>query len=286
MATKLKVTSASVCLFVDFFSEIELKKVLEALKHQGWVDSMQDQLNQFCRNKVGLLNKERLIAQGYMQEEGIDYDDTFYLDAKMEAIRIFLAYATYMNFKVFQRDVKSLYQKTWSDIPKLSQGVLVYRSGLVDLPKSSNDSTPKPIKDLIIRFTLKNGKTPLFFKYKTFVQTTGLDYNNGNYVALPQSEVIKTEFLRLLMTFVILVLGGYKSSTNQLNSIQQMIVYNLLTRTKIDIEETIFNDLVTKLTDTPRKSYMAYPRFISCVLERLLGTNYAQDDALESTSLV
>ncbi|GKD58526.1 hypothetical protein Tco_1296035 [Tanacetum coccineum] len=104
-----------------------------------------------------------------------------------------------------------------------------------------------------------------------------------------KTPILKTWFpmvWRLLMTFVILVLGGYKSSTNQLNSIQQMIVYNLLTRTKIDIEETIFNDLVTKLTDTPRKSYMAYPRFISYVLERLLGTNYAQDDALESTSLV
>ncbi|GJZ02772.1 retrovirus-related pol polyprotein from transposon TNT 1-94 [Tanacetum coccineum] len=109
MAAKLKVTSASECLFVDFLSEIELKKILEALKHQGWVDSMQEQLNQFCRNKVGLLNKERLIAQGYMQEEGIDYDETFSLDAKMEAIRIFLAYATYMNFKVFQRDVKSAF---------------------------------------------------------------------------------------------------------------------------------------------------------------------------------
>nr|GEX35711.1 hypothetical protein [Tanacetum cinerariifolium] len=51
-------------------------------------------------------NKARLVAQGFSQVEGIDYDETFAPVTRMEAIRIFLAYATYMNFIVFQIDVK------------------------------------------------------------------------------------------------------------------------------------------------------------------------------------
>nr|GEY52727.1 retrovirus-related Pol polyprotein from transposon TNT 1-94 [Tanacetum cinerariifolium] len=54
-------------------------------------------------------NKARLVAQGYSQEEGINYDETFTPVTRMEAIRIFLAYATYMHFIVFQMDVKSVY---------------------------------------------------------------------------------------------------------------------------------------------------------------------------------
>nr|GFB05044.1 copia protein [Tanacetum cinerariifolium] len=54
-------------------------------------------------------NKTRLVAQGYSQEEGIDYDETFAPVLRMEAIRIFLAFATYMSFIVFQMDVKSAF---------------------------------------------------------------------------------------------------------------------------------------------------------------------------------
>ncbi|GKF08717.1 retrovirus-related pol polyprotein from transposon TNT 1-94, partial [Tanacetum coccineum] len=137
MAAKLTAASASECLFADFLSEIEPKKVSKALKHPVWVDFMQEELNHFYRNKAWTLvlllygkttigskwvfrnkkdehgittkNKARLVAQGYSQEEGIDYDETFAPVARMEAIRIFLAFTTYMNFIVFQMDVKSAF---------------------------------------------------------------------------------------------------------------------------------------------------------------------------------
>ncbi|GJY95827.1 retrovirus-related pol polyprotein from transposon TNT 1-94, partial [Tanacetum coccineum] len=51
-------------------------------------------------------NKARLVVQGYSQEEGIDYDETFTPLARMEATKIFLDFAAYMNFKVYQMDVK------------------------------------------------------------------------------------------------------------------------------------------------------------------------------------
>ncbi|XP_073120328.1 uncharacterized mitochondrial protein AtMg00820-like [Henckelia pumila] len=98
---------------------------------------MQDELNQFERNSVWHLvprpsdksiigtrwvfknklnesgnvvrNKARLVAQGYRQEEGIDFDESFAPVARLEAIRIFLAYAAFKDFKVFQMDVKSAF---------------------------------------------------------------------------------------------------------------------------------------------------------------------------------
>ncbi|GKB79409.1 retrovirus-related pol polyprotein from transposon TNT 1-94 [Tanacetum coccineum] len=98
---------------------------------------MQEEPNQLYRNKVWTLvpllygktaigskwvfrnkkdehdittkNKARLVAQGYSQEEEIDYDETFAPVARTEAIRIFVAFATYMNFKVYQMDVKSAF---------------------------------------------------------------------------------------------------------------------------------------------------------------------------------
>ncbi|GJT68516.1 retrovirus-related pol polyprotein from transposon TNT 1-94 [Tanacetum coccineum] len=111
MAANLTTTSASECLFADFLFEIEPKKVSEALKHPGCVDAMQEELNQFYRNKVWTLIPLPYgkIAIGSKWEEGIDYNETFAPVARMEAIKIFLAFATYMNFKVYQMDVKSVF---------------------------------------------------------------------------------------------------------------------------------------------------------------------------------
>nr|GEV27484.1 retrovirus-related Pol polyprotein from transposon TNT 1-94 [Tanacetum cinerariifolium] len=108
---KLTVASATECLFADFLSKIEPKKVSEALKRPGWIDAMQEELNQNKKDEHGTTtkNKARLVAQGYSQEEGIDYDETFTPVSRMEAIGIFISFPTYMNFKVYQMDVKSAF---------------------------------------------------------------------------------------------------------------------------------------------------------------------------------
>ncbi|GKA08857.1 retrovirus-related pol polyprotein from transposon TNT 1-94 [Tanacetum coccineum] len=58
---------------------------------------------------IMIRNKARLVAQGYTQEKGIDYDEVFALVARIEAIRLFLAYASFKDFVVYQMDVKSAF---------------------------------------------------------------------------------------------------------------------------------------------------------------------------------
>ncbi|GJZ95448.1 putative ribonuclease H-like domain-containing protein [Tanacetum coccineum] len=58
---------------------------------------------------IVIRNKEMLVAQGHRQEEGIDYEEVFAPVARIEAIRLFLAYASFMGFLVYQMDVKSAF---------------------------------------------------------------------------------------------------------------------------------------------------------------------------------
>ncbi|GJR45511.1 hypothetical protein Tco_1313614 [Tanacetum coccineum] len=75
----------------------------------------------------------------------------------------------------------------------------------------------------------------------------------------------------------VIVLGGNYYSTEQVNSIQQLLAYYLITRTEVDIGEIIYSDLVTKLLNKSRLKYVSYPRFILCALQVLLDSGYTQD---------
>ncbi|GKB36662.1 putative ribonuclease H-like domain-containing protein [Tanacetum coccineum] len=94
-------------------TEHEPKKVIEALQDSSWIEVMQEELLQFKNKKdergIVIRNKARLVVQGYTQEEGIDYDEIFALVARIKAIRLFLAYASFKYFVVYQMDVKSAF---------------------------------------------------------------------------------------------------------------------------------------------------------------------------------
>nr|GEV73330.1 hypothetical protein [Tanacetum cinerariifolium] len=97
-------------LLACFLSQIEPKKVIQALTDPSWIEEMQDELLQFkLQKRILVRNKARLVAQGYTQEEGIDYDEVFAPVARIEAIMSFLAYASFMGFIVYQMDVKSAF---------------------------------------------------------------------------------------------------------------------------------------------------------------------------------
>ncbi|GJU30676.1 retrovirus-related pol polyprotein from transposon TNT 1-94 [Tanacetum coccineum] len=109
MAKTLSAASAHECLFVDFLSEEEPNKT-SVLTPYGKTIIGSKWVFRNKRDETGIVkNKAKLVAQGYNQKEGIDYDETFAPVARLEAIRIFLAFATYMNFIVYQMDVKSAF---------------------------------------------------------------------------------------------------------------------------------------------------------------------------------
>nr|GEV04863.1 putative ribonuclease H-like domain-containing protein [Tanacetum cinerariifolium] len=101
------------CMFSCFLSQEEPKRVHQALKDPSWIEVVQEELLQFKMQKVWILvdlpNKARLVAQGHTQEEGTDYEEVFSPVARIEAIRLFLAYASFMGFMVYQMDVKSAF---------------------------------------------------------------------------------------------------------------------------------------------------------------------------------
>ncbi|GJR18181.1 putative ribonuclease H-like domain-containing protein [Tanacetum coccineum] len=99
------------CLFACFLSQEEPKKVIQALKDPSSIEAMQEELLQFKLQQVWTLVDLPLgkRAIGYTQEEGIDYDEVFAPVARIEAIRLFLAYASFKDFVVYQMDVKSAF---------------------------------------------------------------------------------------------------------------------------------------------------------------------------------
>jgi cobalamin biosynthesis protein CobT len=126
---------AHFCEHYSFVSFIEPYRVEDALRDLDWVVAMQE-LNNFTKNEVWNLvphpnqnvvgtkrvfcnkqdehgvvtrNKARLVAKGYSQVEGLDFDETYAPVARLESIRILLAYATYHGFKLYQMDVKSAF---------------------------------------------------------------------------------------------------------------------------------------------------------------------------------
>ncbi|KAJ9558774.1 hypothetical protein OSB04_013388 [Centaurea solstitialis] len=132
--TRSSKRSDNLGLFACFLSEFEPSEIHQALLDPDWVTAMQDELAEFEKNKVWRLvkrpwgksiiglkwifrnkkdennlvirNKAPLVAKGFRQQEGIDYDETFAPVARIEAIRIFLAYAAHKNMTVYQMDVK------------------------------------------------------------------------------------------------------------------------------------------------------------------------------------
>nr|GFA75649.1 hypothetical protein [Tanacetum cinerariifolium] len=130
-------SDGDMCMYALSMSTMEPKNVKEAMTDPAGIDSMQEELLQFKRLDVWVLvpapnnispltlkwlfknkhdeeqtvirHKSRLIVRGYRQEEGINFEESFAPVARMDAIRIFLAYVAHKSFTVFQMDVKTAF---------------------------------------------------------------------------------------------------------------------------------------------------------------------------------
>nr|GEV40003.1 hypothetical protein [Tanacetum cinerariifolium] len=92
-------------MFACFLLQEEPKRVHQALKDPSLIESMQEE----DERGIVIKNKARLVAQGHTQEEGINYEEVFAQVARIEAIRLFLAYASFMGFLVYRMDVESAF---------------------------------------------------------------------------------------------------------------------------------------------------------------------------------
>ncbi|GJR39456.1 retrovirus-related pol polyprotein from transposon TNT 1-94 [Tanacetum coccineum] len=130
-------TDAMWCYFDAFLTSVEPKNFKQAMTEPSWIDAMQEEIHEFqrlevwelvpCPDKVLLIklkwiykvktdefggvlkNKARLVAQGFRQEEGIDFEESFAPVARIEAIRIFVANVAHKNMTIYQMDVKTAF---------------------------------------------------------------------------------------------------------------------------------------------------------------------------------
>nr|GEV69134.1 retrovirus-related Pol polyprotein from transposon TNT 1-94 [Tanacetum cinerariifolium] len=124
-------------MFALTVSRTEPKNIKEAMADFAWIESMQEELHQFdrldvwelvdrtlCKNVVNMKwlwknkrdeentviqNKSRLVAKGYAQKEGVDFEESFAPVARLEAVQLFIAYAAHKSFTVYQMDAKTTF---------------------------------------------------------------------------------------------------------------------------------------------------------------------------------
>ncbi|GJW93270.1 retrovirus-related pol polyprotein from transposon TNT 1-94 [Tanacetum coccineum] len=230
MAKELSAALAHECLFVDFLSKEEPKKVSKALKHPRWVNVMQEELNQ------------------------------------LEAIRIFLGLATYMNFTVYQMDVKSVFLNG-----KLKEEVYVKQP-----PGFERSEFPNHVCKLDKAFyrlkqapRIKQSKRGISINQEKYVKDLRKKYDiNGSSVKTPIGDIelhfIPTQY-QLADIFtkpldeptfkrLIVKLGGKTSGFDQISNKDATILYCLANGVNIDFAKIIWDDIISKLKKKKNKA--------------------------------
>nr|GEX24311.1 hypothetical protein [Tanacetum cinerariifolium] len=130
-------SDGEMCMFALTVSRTEPKNIKESVANSAWIESMQEEPHQIdrldewelvdrplCKNVINMKwlwknkhdeentviqNKSRLVAKGYAQKEGIDFKESFAPVARLEAVRLFIAYAAHKSFTIYQMDMKTVF---------------------------------------------------------------------------------------------------------------------------------------------------------------------------------
>nr|GEV23333.1 hypothetical protein [Tanacetum cinerariifolium] len=130
-------SDGEICMFTLTVSRTKPKNIKKSMADSGWIESMQEELYQFdrlvlwelldrplCKNVINMKwlwknkcdeentviqNKSHLVAKGYAQKEGVDFEESFAPVARLEAVRLFIAYAAHKSFTVYSMDVKTAF---------------------------------------------------------------------------------------------------------------------------------------------------------------------------------
>nr|GEY12102.1 hypothetical protein [Tanacetum cinerariifolium] len=165
-------SDAEMCIFAFTVSRTEPKNIKKAMADSAWIESMQEELHQFdrfdvweivdrplCTNVINLKwlwknkrneeniviqNKSRLVAKGYAQMEGVDFEESFAPVARLEAVRLFIAYTAHKSFTIYQMDVKT---------------VFLYDPLKEEVRNMDSKQAPKALYDELSKFLLSKGFT-------------------------------------------------------------------------------------------------------------------------------
>ncbi|GKB10875.1 retrovirus-related pol polyprotein from transposon TNT 1-94 [Tanacetum coccineum] len=110
-------TNGEMCMFTLTVSRTEPKNIKEAMANSAWIEAMQEEIHQSERldknkrdeDNTVIHNKARLVAKGYSQQEGIYFKESFAPVARLEAVRLFVAYVAHKSFLVYQMDVNTTF---------------------------------------------------------------------------------------------------------------------------------------------------------------------------------
>jgi hypothetical protein len=200
---------AHFCEHYYFMSFIEPYRIEDALRDPDWVVAIQEELNNFMGNEVWHLvtrpnqnvvgtkwvfrnkqyehgvvtrNKALLVAKGYSQVKGLDFDETYAPVVRLESIRILLAYATYHGFKLYQMDVKSAFlngpikEEVYVEQPPGFEDS-EYPSHVYKLSKALYRLKQSPrawyecLRDFLLTNVLKSVKLTLLYSLKELIKT-------------------------------------------------------------------------------------------------------------------
>nr|GEW14716.1 hypothetical protein [Tanacetum cinerariifolium] len=220
----------------------EPKRVHEALKDLSWIEAM----NKKDERGIVVRNKARLVAQGHTQEEGIGYEEFLALVARIEAIRLFLSYASFMGFMVYQMDVKSafLYGTIKEEVyvcqplgfeepghPEKVYKVVKALYGLHQAPRACQD---KYVADILRKFRLIEGKsasTPIDTEKPLLKDPDGEDVDVHTYRSMIGSLMYLTSSR-----------PGIMFAVNDITRLQALVDRKNVVVTEATIREALYLD--------------------------------------------
>nr|GEU80579.1 hypothetical protein [Tanacetum cinerariifolium] len=230
---------------------------------------------------IVIRNKARLVAQGHTQVEGINYEEVFAPVARIEAIKLFLAYASFMGFMVYQMDVKSafLYGTITEEVyvcqppgvedpdhPDKVYKVVKARYGLHQAPRACQD---KYVAEILRKFGLTEGKSasaPIDTEKPLLKDPDGKDVDMHTYRSMMGSLMYLTSS-RLDILFA--CMSAKRTSWNEFSSSMASAIICLSSSRKFNFSKYIFDSLVRNV-DSPTKFYM-YPRFLQLMIRKQVG---------------
>nr|GEX85442.1 hypothetical protein [Tanacetum cinerariifolium] len=165
-------TNTEMCMFALTVSTAEPKTIKEAMADSAWIEAM----NKKDEDQTIICNKTRLVAKGYAQEEGIDFEESFAPVARLEAVWIFVAYAIQKCFLIYHMDVKMAFLNG----PLKEEVYVAQPDGFVDL-----DHPEKVYRLRKALYGLKQASRAWYDELSNFLMSKG--FTKGQSIGTPMA---------------------------------------------------------------------------------------------------